>query len=451
MRRLVLVAAFLACVSGNARAAPAENETTPWLLVADVHFDPFAEPSAVDKLAATPPEKWPEILAAGRASFPAYGSDTNFTLLRASLAGMRQAVPSPRVVLIAGDFLAHDFRGHFEHDASDHTRVAFEAFVDKTIRFLALQFQSNFPEAQFILAVGNNDSYCGDYASTPGSAFLAHTEEAWAPLVERNGAAPDFAKSFPASGHFVTDVAGTSVRVLIANSVYWARKFNDPCGPPGEHPGDDELQWLKAELDATPAGETNWILTHLPPGMDSFASAKSGEPTSFYAPKYLEAVIPVIERGARVNAVVAGHTHGLSLRFARDPTQPQGAAMLLLPSITPIFKNNPGFVVAQVSSTRGQIVDFTAWGLDLKAAPSQASWRADYVFSSAAGSTPVNATTLAGLEQKIAKDPASRARFESAYVSDGPNPAVTEKNWRVFWCSIESMSATAYQSCMAAH
>src|SRR5690242_17631762 len=61
--------------------------TQQWLVVSDLHVEPFdssPEPSY-------------------------YGSDSNWALVDATIAQMRQAEPNPAVVVISGDFLAHHF------------------------------------------------------------------------------------------------------------------------------------------------------------------------------------------------------------------------------------------------------------------------------------------------------------------------------------------------------
>ncbi|MGD1066145.1 MAG: hypothetical protein ABR975_04960, partial [Vulcanimicrobiaceae bacterium] len=77
--------------------------STPWLFVSDLHLDPRAT--------STVP-----------ASF---GKDTNAALFRSALAAMRRADPDPPVVVIGGDFLAHDIR---PEDASATEIAVAQAF-----------------------------------------------------------------------------------------------------------------------------------------------------------------------------------------------------------------------------------------------------------------------------------------------------------------------------------
>ena len=88
--------------------------------------------------------------------------------------------------------MGHKFPQQFAQYVPGAPAGVYDAFVDKTIAFLAAEFNATFPRAQFLITVGNNDGYCGNYMSTPGSPFLAHMAAAWEPLVNRNGSAPNF-------------------------------------------------------------------------------------------------------------------------------------------------------------------------------------------------------------------------------------------------------------------
>jgi hypothetical protein len=446
-RSIPWVLILLLCV-----AIPARATTGPatWIIVSDLHFDPFGDASTVDRLAAAPVEQWTAILSEAHPPMSGYGGDTTYPLLESALAAMHASSPAPTVVLVAGDFLAHDYKGRFDAAAHDHSQAAYESFVDKTVAFLARRFRGAFPEAQVIPAVGNNDGYCSDYGLAPGSPFFAHMASAWEPLVNRQRAAPDFAKSFAAMGHYVATLPGTSTRVVVVNSVYWSRKFNDSCVTAGDHPAEEELKWLTSTLKASTPGGTV-LLMHIPPGIDSFSASKGKEPGGFFAPKYLDAIASLLQQPSDASAVlIAGHTHDLGLRAT-----PGNVPMLLAPSISPIFKNNPAFVTATVDPATARVTDFTVHALDLSSAkgndaPPASAWRDGYVFS-ADGVGPLTADAVRKLEQKIATDPVVRQRFETGYVSGSPTATVTEKNWRAFFCAMDNLTVAPFVACLSAH
>jgi sphingomyelin phosphodiesterase acid-like 3 len=209
---------------GAARAAPTAVPVAKWLVLSDIHFNPFDDPALVDTLAQSPPERWHDVLKGSTALPSPYGKDTNYALLASSLAQMRATIPNPPVVVIAGDFLAHDFSQFFAQAQPGKPPAAFAAFVDKTIAYLALEFDATYPAAQFVITLGNNDGYCGDYASTPDSPFLAHMAQTWAPLVNRNDRAPDFSATFARAGYYVASLPmHAPSQAVIVNSVFWSR------------------------------------------------------------------------------------------------------------------------------------------------------------------------------------------------------------------------------------
>ncbi len=445
----------LAGVSAQSpRPAPA---TEHWLLVSDVHFDPFADAAIVDRLAAAPPSGWAAIFAAAHDPLDGLGTDTNDTLLESSLAEMHATTPDPAVVLIDGDFLAHQFRTLFDRTAHVHDDGAYRAFIDKTIAFLALRFGTVFPHAAILPSIGNNDSYCGDYMSTPNSPFLAHMAAAWGPLIARGTQAPDFAATFSSAGHYVATVNGTPIRIVVPNSVVWSASYTNSCGDPKASPMQDELTWFASALHADRRGERTWVLTHIPPGIDVYSSLGSHAPVLTYsaAPAVQ---IPALVDGADtfVTTFIAGHLHTNGFRIVSGGGASDAVPVLTVPSISPIFANDPSYFDATVSTATGTIADYTAYALGgllphgMLASGGGPAWSTEYSFSGAYGETDgVTAASLGDLQGKLATDAAVRAKFETWFVSGSPVHGMTESNWRAYWCSDARLTASDWASCAA--
>ena len=166
---LAVILALAPMAARTAGSAPAGQ----FLLLSDIHFNPMADPRLVDRLAAGSPAEWPAILDASTdKSLGRYGADTNWYLFHSALEQMGTALPHPNFVLIPGDFLAHHFRDQFNAAARDHSDPAFRGFVDKTMRFLALEIEAVFRNTPILPALGNNDEVCGDFKLQPGGPFL---------------------------------------------------------------------------------------------------------------------------------------------------------------------------------------------------------------------------------------------------------------------------------------
>ncbi len=134
---------------------------------------------------------------------------------------MRHADPDPPVVVVTGDLLSH----HISKSDATPTAVS-----------IAHLLNAAFPRAQFVLTLGNVDSACGDYALAPDAPFLRSLARAWGPLVNRNGAAPDFQRTFAHDGFYtaalpVPGAAGDRRRrrVLVA-ALSRAVRLRRKCG-----------------------------------------------------------------------------------------------------------------------------------------------------------------------------------------------------------------------------
>jgi hypothetical protein len=90
---------------------------------------------------------------------------------------MRRVDPAPPVVVIPGDFLGH----HFDYKNSNTTVTRLAQMLDRT-----------FPRAQSVIALGNEDSGCGDCIMAPNAPFLREAAAAWGPLA--NGVCKQFRK-----------------------------------------------------------------------------------------------------------------------------------------------------------------------------------------------------------------------------------------------------------------
>ncbi|MBD5655599.1 MAG: hypothetical protein IAI50_10550, partial [Candidatus Eremiobacteraeota bacterium] len=129
IRRAVLavtMSLLLVYSASPVRAAVTGTGVQRWLIVSDIHVDPL-----------------------GKSANPKTGHDSSPALVTSAIAQMRRIDPQPRVIVIAGDYLAHAF---------DQRRAI------PTMVAVARQFNLAFPATQFVLVLGNEDSDCGDYA-----------------------------------------------------------------------------------------------------------------------------------------------------------------------------------------------------------------------------------------------------------------------------------------------
>jgi hypothetical protein len=357
--------------------------------MSDLHFDPMADPRLVDRLAAAEPEQWRAVLeSSGETSLGRYGRDTNWMLLRSALQQMAETLPNPAFVLVSGDFLAHDFRREFDDAASDHSDAAYRVFARKTMQFIARQLGQTFRATPILPTLGNNDEVCGDYRLQPEGPFLADMLPIMRALVGGPGG-PGFDRNWTSYGNYSVAVGG--VRVIFANTVFFSVHYRNACGSPDDtDAGRATLAWLEAELEAgKQAHEHVWLVFHIPPGIDGYATLRRGACPGTVIPmwdqRYAESFYALLRRYAdTVAASFAGHTHMDDFRLIGD-ADGRYAFTLITPAVSPIFGQNPAFR-SLVYDSAGSILNQTTYDLtnlpEATAAGAVApAWQAEYTFT----------------------------------------------------------------------
>ncbi|HYZ17137.1 MAG TPA: metallophosphoesterase [Candidatus Acidoferrum sp.] len=398
-RPLVVVAWLVAMTFAPLRAAAA-----PWLFVSDIHLDPVSR----------------------RPTPVSLGKDTNQALFRSALDAMKRADPNPPVVFITGDFFSHGF---------DYRRAG------PTMSEIARRFGEAFPHAQFVVALGNEDSPCADYTLNPNAPFLRSFAEVWGPLVNRHGAAPDFVRTVSHDGFYTTKLPLRNVRAVVIDDVFWSPRYHPGCGPARTYGPAETVKDLASAL--TPGGdEKRWLIMHIPPGIDAWS-------TTHLAHRL--AVVPFLEPGPRgdlmtllgerqrhVSLVIAAHIHKFSYRVYSPPGR-DPLPIFLAPSVSPIFWNNPSFLTVDVAPD-GTIQNAEDHAFVKRQWRDIGGWRS-------LGVRSFTGEELLALQTRLDRDPALRARYASLYNGGAP-PEITEGNWPGYACASIAFAATDYRSCL---
>ena len=394
-------AVAIALFAVGSSSSRVDAESPPWLFVTDVHLE-----------------------AAHGGTRPAsFGHDTNAALFATGLRAMHDAVPNPPVVVIGGDLLAHDMD---------------RAHATATMVSVAKAFNHTFPHAQFILTLGNEDSGCGDYALAPDAAFLRSVARAWAPMVNRNGAAPQFVRTFTHDGFYTARLPIAGTRAVVVDDVFWSPRYRAACGPAG-----NITTAALNELSRTLAPSTmrTWLFLHIPPGIDAFSTAHLTHRLAvvpFLNPAPRAQLTGLIGDPARnVALVVAAHTHKFAYRIVNESGK-RPVPILLVPALSPIFGNSPSFVTATVSS------DGTVAKVEEHSYVAR-KWRNAGGLESL-GVRELSGEALSALQGRLAQDPVLRKRFALLYNGDAP-PEINEANWRLYWCAATAFSAERFRAC----
>jgi predicted phosphodiesterase len=373
----------------------------PWLFVSDIHLDVNKDADGSS------------------------GEDTNLALFRSFLAAAHAADPDPAVVVIGGDFIAH------------HARNAQSA---ATMTLIANAFDRTFPRAQFVFTLGNNDSACGDYAAPVGGQFLRQVARAWAPLVNRNGAAPDFVKRFAYDGSYVATLPRANLRVAVTNDNFLSLRYNGKCAGDARAP-QRALATLARDLRSAPPGSHWWVLFHEPPGVDAYSTSHVVHQlfvVPFLRPDYRDTLVATLGNPrSHVALVIAGHTHKFSFRVLPAAKSP-GVPMLLVPSVSPIFENAPSFLRVAVGAV-GVLGDVTQFAFDGK------RWQR-YGDLASLGVARFDTPSLLDLIVQLKKDPALMQRFASLYEGGGTDE-INARNSIVYVCAMKNFADPSFEAC----
>ncbi len=432
---------------GTAAASPAPRPATGrFLSLSDLHFNPFYDPSLVPRLVRADVGKWRAIFASSRVrAVSTYGRDVNDPLLESALAAARRAARKPDFILISGDFLGHDFEQSFTAKSPDPSPAAYRSFVQKTLRYVTARIRQTFPGVPVYPALGNNDSYCGDYRVEPAGPFLAALHKTWRPLL--GPATGTFDQTFPLGGFYsVRHPTVPRQRIVGLNSVFWSRKYQNACGSAG-NPAALELGWLAYTLQqAALAGETVWIVGHIPPGIDVYSTVHAtgpceSRPVPLWQADALASYQQITAAApGTVAAFFAGHTHIDDFRLPADGSLVHGT-----PAISPIYDNNPGFQLFTYDRASGALKDFRTFYLDVSKAGT--SWALEYDFQQAYGQSAYNPATLKAVQQAIVDDPDVRSRFLSYYPVESEKGKLDPQDWKSYACGIVSLTPAAFASC----
>lgn len=420
-------------------------------VISDIHFDPFYDPSLVDKLAAAKPEAWDGIFATSTVTRPSgAGSDSNYPLFKSALDSMARYASLVDYVLFPGDFLAHDFQERYQSQASDKSPEAYRAFVLKTMQYVAGAIKSRFARVPVIAALGNNDSFCGDYLIEPAGEFLYDTTASMAALV---GGETGLA-SYPEIGAYVFPHPQTPNHYFVVlNNLYFSVNYRNSCGLSYTDPAQALLVWVEAtlyRLKRLDAAAT--FVVHLPSGINAYSSTNActawGSPTPYQATANGKAFLNLLNLyPVQVRAMFTGHSHMDDFRVLADAAGTPYSFQRVVPSISPIFGNNPSYQVYSYDLASGAPLDYLTRTFVAPAKGKPPVWTRAYDFQQAYGLGPLGAASLRTLAGQIADDAQIRAKYIQYYTGGAASGTITDQNWPAFACALTNLDAGAFSSC----
>ena len=476
----VMLALLLTVVlaTGSNASAQAAPSTVPVLMLSDIHFDPFHDPAKFSQLQAAPVDSWTAILAGApspdqasqfeslQTTCGARGVDTPMALLQDSLAAAHAQQSSPLFITVSGDLLAHQFDCRFRALARKGTAADYTDFAEKTIAFLALRLRQSFPGTPVYFALGNNDSNCRDYREDTDSAFLRAAAESFAADAGNAANSASILQQFPQSGDYsvILPAPMKHARLIVLQDLFESRHYASCGGDKGDGPAREQIAWLRAQLTAARAAhEKVWVMGHIPPGVDAYATL-----TSLHEVCGAESPVLFLNSPALVDTLTSfpdvirlalfAHTHMDEMRLL---TSASGAAVAakLVPSISPVDGNNPAFTLAEVDPGTAILKDYAVYAASNQTGI-ETVWNLEYRYSKAYGMPDFSSASVArltsGMEtDKAGTSPASRNYETFYFVGLSPDMMVAKSAlmrlvWPSYACSLSHTDPAGYRACRCA-
>jgi sphingomyelin phosphodiesterase acid-like 3 len=455
------VAGLLIWVSSGSLATE-QSEAARCLVISDIHFNPFLHPDLLEALVEQPASEWARILESSLSgSVSQYGSDSNYPLLKSAFAAAAKTCPHPDFILYVGDSLAHNWRSQYDKLAARSSRAdpaAYRSFTAKTVEFVALEFRRHSPGISVLPAIGNEDAYCGDYEVQPAGPFLEMFARAWMALPGEALAPGAFRTQFSRGGYYSAVLPSVPKhRIVVLNSVFFSNQYKNACGADSDTPGDDEMAWLAAELEsASREDETVWLVMHIPVGINDYNTAKDeqagSEPVEFWLPGFSRQFIDLVDRFKNtVQVAFSGHTHMDDFRVIEAKRTPL-AVNKLVPAISPIFRNNPGFQVYFFDRMNGTIGDYCTYYLSTAGKPSDfehVEWNWEYGFREAYQMPSFDISAIVSIARHLKTNPSIQALYARFYSVSGP-PGFDGEALSVYSCAILHTTLEEFEKCQQA-
>lgn len=452
---------FLFCILLWAQIFPAfsatEKETavaqTRFLALADIHFDPFitcglARPCPlIEQLRLAPAGEWAQVLTEYDNASQQYGNDTGFSLLISSLAAAKHSAKANQAqfILILGDVLGHDYKRYYKTYSADKHLDGYQDFVRKTLEFLSGEWKRAFPDLDIYFVAGNNDSYKGDYVSSPGGPFFRDVANIGSGLIKNANNRAAMRSQFAAAGYYAVDLPQPSnTRLIVLNTNLFSYKAR---GKGVSRAARQELVWLHDQLEyAKDKNKKVFIAMHIPEGIDVSRSARiqlfrllelwHGNNTQRFQSE-VRAYAP------QIAGIFAGHLHSdwFHILVFDDKNE---VPVIGVPSISPIFGNNPGFKVFTYSNSARKIEDFVTYYYPLN---TKRAWGMGYDFNQITKPDCHPCPSIASMDSL--NRGGSAAHFYRLFYSVNVNSQPIPTKWPpYYWCAIDEINVENDKICV---
>ncbi|KAG5468002.1 hypothetical protein LSCM4_01089 [Leishmania orientalis] len=293
-------------------------------LISDIHLDPLYGTERGFTCTQSSSPMW---------SMP--GCDSSPQLTARSLEDV--SAQNTSLVLYSGDWQRHHYI-----DSGLEPAAVFESLSEL---FRHVQVDGSLGMAAFSAALGNNDVVPDYYFSLKNEESV---EELGARVeaMRRAGLLSDAEAAVMSKyGYYTHEMH--SVHVIVLHTLLWAYAL-EPSLPPDVSDPYNQFAFLRSELEKVRSANKRAIIVgHIPPGLNTYfvlsRGFKSAAEDMFWKEVYETTYDSIIYEYKDVVALqLFGHTH----RFKLLTMPRNGALSIIAPSISPIFSNDPSYLLA---------------------------------------------------------------------------------------------------------
>ena len=451
---LLILLLLISTIPVQGQSDTSEQEIK-FLCIADIHFDPFANPDIVQDLVDSEISDWQGIFESCEdQSVGSYVADSNYFLMKSTFDDIALSCPDPSFLLYGGDFLAHRFQRTYSAITGDESDAGYSDFASRTLQFMAVMIKDYFPDTPVYFAIGNNDTNTEDYDIEPGGEFLTMSNETLVGLISNPDNEVLLDEDFPVGGYYSVPLeAIENHRLVVLNTLLFSQRYSFE-GDPSENPADKELEWLdytlyKSRLKA----EKVWFLYHIPAGIDSYAAAEHPDRSPyFWREEYMMEFNRIMCGYSDViEATFTGHTHMDEFHLFYDDETPV-AYSHQIPSISPLFGNNPAYQIFEYSLSQSYVTGYaTRYIHDLDSIEGLPEWSVEYDFNEIYGLESYTVDSLAELTNCLYTDAYIRDIYLNFYNVSNPEQAfVDDTNWPFYICGISNFYLDGFSTCLEA-
>ncbi|ETN17724.1 hypothetical protein PPTG_05457 [Phytophthora nicotianae INRA-310] len=337
----------------------------------------------------------------------AYGDDAPMRLLVSALDYAKKLLPDPEFFLYTGDHVVH---GEL---SDEYLAEAVEENVETMAKYYSTE--NNGTALDITAIIGNADT-SPDYTmnvtdpETEENPMIALISGAWNNTMSKSNL--DW---FNRRGYLAYALDENLIVITLNTLPYSPNHHPDTSDLPDPF---DQFEWLNASLsELRGAGKWAYIVGHIPPIIDSYA----GEP--MWNETYIKTYKQIVSQYTDIiKAQFFGHVHSIEFRLPLSSSlsfqlQQDGVTvdddytdsselvpLFMTAAISPLFLNNPAFMVWDFHATTYDILDFTVYGGNISEATQDVDWKALFQASTEYGVSSLSTSEITRFVERAAAD-----------------------------------------------